>query len=452
MLILVMPIVVQQAITTFVGLLDNIMVGSLGTTAISSVAIVNQLIFVFNITIFGVVSGASIFGAQFAGVKNYEGLKQTFRFKLLFGLLTAVAAIGVFTLYGESLLSLFLSNEGGSAAELAQTKEYGLQYLALMLLSLIPFMMNQAYAGTLREVGQTVQPMIAGSIAIVVNLGLNYLLIFGNFGFPELGVIGAAVGTVVSRYVELLYILVYTHCHRKKYPFVIGLYQSFYVSGNLMKKIFITGSPLILNEVAWSLGMTTINQSYSTRGLDVVAAININSTVWNLFCVLMFAMGTAVTIVVGQQLGAGNIEKAIDEDRKIITMSVILNSLMGALAIACSGLIPLLYNTSDEVRSLTSQLLIVAGFSLPLHAYLHVAYFTIRTGGKTWITFLFDSVYTWVFPVPLAFLLCRFTTLPMIWVYFAVQFVDVVKAIIGTYMLRSKVWAKNVIDKIETKS
>ena len=444
-LTLVVPIVIQQGITNLVNLLDNVMVGGLGTESISAVAIVNQILMVFNMSIFGGLSGASIFGAQFFGKGDQDGMRHTFRVKLYFGVLTTLLASCLLLVRGEGFIDLFLRGES-DGGDVALTLAEGMRYLDVMLWGLIPFMVVQVYAGTLRETGETVAPMVGSVIAIVLNLVLNYLLIFGHLGFPRMGVTGAAVATVISRYVEMIYILVHTHTHPEKYAFIQQLYASPYVPGSLVRKIAVTGLPLLLNEVLWSLGMTFINQSYSTRGLSAVAAINITATAWNLFCVIMFAMGNAVAILVGQHLGAGDREGARDVDRKLIFLTVAAHVVMGLLLIACSGLIPLLYNVEPEVRQLTQRLLMVAGASLPIHAFIHVTYFTIRSGGKTVITFLFDCVYTWAVPVTLAYCLCHMTDMPIVGVYFCVQFIDVIKVVIGALMLRSDFWANNVVD------
>ena len=445
-LTLVVPIVIQQGITNLVNLLDNVMVGCLGTESISAVAIVNQILMVFNMTIFGGLSGASIFGAQFFGKGDQDGMRHTFRVKLYFGVLTTLLAVALLVVRGEGFIDLFLRGES-DGGDVALTLAEGMRYLQVMLWGLVPFMVVQVYAGTLRETGETVAPMVGSVIAIVLNLVLNYLLIFGHLGCPRMGVTGAAVATVISRYVEMVYILAHTHAHPEKYPFIQRLFSSLYVPGALVKKIVVTGLPLLLNEVLWSLGMTFINQSYSTRGLSAVAAINITATAWNLFCVIMFAMGNAVAILVGQRLGAGDKEGARDVDRKLIFLTVAAHVVMGLLLIACSGLIPLLYNVEPGVRQLTQRLLMVAGASLPIHAFIHVTYFTIRSGGKTVITFLFDCVYTWVVPVTLAYCLCHLTSLPIVGVYFCVQFIDIIKVVIGALMLRSDFWANNVVDE-----
>ena len=445
---ILIPIIIQNTVTNVVSLLDNVMVGGLGTESISAVAIVNQIIMVFNLTIFGGLSGASIFGAQFAGKSDWKGQRHAFRFKMYFGVIVSLLGIGIFLLFGDSFINMFLQgeNDGGN---IALTLQEGHEYLRIMLWGLLPFVVVQTYVGTLRETGETVAPMIASVTAILVNLVLNWVLIFGHLGLPAMGVKGAAIATVISRYVEIAYIVIHSHAKKHKYHFLAGAYSSPYVPRDLIRKVSITGLPLLANEVLWSLGITFINQSYSSRGLSAVAAINITATAWNLFCVIMFAMGSAVAILVGQRLGAGDKEGARDVDRKLLFMSTAVHVVMGLMLIACSELIPMLYNIEPAVRELTAQLLRVAGLALPIHAYSHVVYFTIRSGGKTGITFLFDCVYTWVVPVTMAYCLCHYTQLPILWVYFAVQFVDVVKVVIGALMLRSDFWANNVVDNVE---
>lgn len=454
LLVLVFPIIVQQGITNFVSLLDNLMVGRLGTLHMSAVSIVNQLIFVFNLAIFGGLSGASIFGTQFYGIHDWKGMRDTFRFKMLFSVITSVLAVAVFILFGEELVMLFLKSETNSAADIALTVELAGNYLWIALVGLLPFAIVQVYAGTLRETGETMIPMIAGCVAIGVNFVFNLLLIYGLLGFPEMGVSGAALATVISRFVELAIVVICTHRKKDgegsvKFRFIEGAYRSPRVPLLLVKKIVITGTPLLLNEIFWSLGTTFINQNYSTRGITVIAATNITSTAWNLFCVIMFAMGSAISIMVGQKLGAGDKEGAIDVDRKLLFFTFVSHCIIGVLLIAAAPFIPMLYNVEPEVRALTTKCLMIAGGSLPIHAMIHVIYFTVRSGGKTGITFLFDCVYTWVVPAMLSLVLCRFTSLPIVWVYFIIQFSDIIKVAIGVPMIKSGFWANCVISDVK---
>jgi Na+-driven multidrug efflux pump len=261
-----------------------------------------------------------------------------------------------------------------------------------------------------------------------------------------MGVQGAAIATVVSRYVELGIVVIYAHTHAGRYPFMRGLYGEFRVPLRLLRRMLPIAAPLLVNEILWSLGMTFINQFYSSRGLNAVAALNITGTAWNLFCVIMFAMGSAVSIMVGQRLGAGKMDEARDVDRKLIFLTEVIHVIIGLCMILASDLVPKLYNVGPEVQELTRQMLIIAGLSLPLHSFAHVAYFTIRSGGRTIITFFFDALYTWLVTVVLAFLLTRFTDMPIVQVYFCVQFIDILKVIIGLLMLRSDFWARNVVN------
>jgi putative MATE family efflux protein len=446
LLVLILPMIVQQGITNFVSLLDNLMVGSIGTDPMTGVAIVNQLFFVYNLALFGGLSGVSIFGAQFFGMGDNNGMRHAMRLKLYFGAGITVLSIALLALRGPQLVGLFLSESANDPAARAATLGYAMDYLKVIVWGFFPFMMVQTYAGTLRETGETMVPMVAGLAAVVVNLTGNYLLIYGSFGFPRMEAAGAALATVISRWVEMAIVVIYTHRNTRRYPFAAGLYAGLRVEGSLVRKVLVTGSPLMANELLWSLGTTFVNQNYSTRGLVVVAANNITSTCWQLFCVIMFSMGNAVSILVGQQLGAGKIEEAKDVDRRLLAFNTVLHIGIGLLMIAAAPYIPRLYNTEPEVRRLATEMLMVAGAALPIHAFIHAAYFTMRSGGKTIVTFFFDCVFTWVVSVPLSFVLCRYTQLPVVGVYAAVSFADAIKIAIAVPLLRSGFWAKNIVE------
>ena len=277
-----LPIIMQNLITNFVSLLDNIMVGQLSTAQISAVTIVNNnLLFIFNLCMFGCASSAGIFTTQFHGSGNQEGIRHTFRFKMFSCVLLTVAAAGIFFFGSDMLVGLYLRGEGDPVLA-ADTLFYGRQYLHIMILGLIPFSVTNAYAGTLRECGHPTVPMVAGIIATVVNLVGNYILIFGHFGAPAMGVAGAAVATVLSRYVELAIVMAWTHCHPEKNPYIKGVYRSLHIPGYLLRSILIKGFPLILNETLFSAGLAFLNQCYSMCGLDVVPALSISTTIYNL--------------------------------------------------------------------------------------------------------------------------------------------------------------------------
>ncbi|MBR2401274.1 MAG: MATE family efflux transporter [Lachnospiraceae bacterium] len=440
------PMMIQNGITNFVSLLDNIMVGQLGTEQMSGVAIVNQLMMVFNISIFGAVSGASIFSAQFYGKGDHEGVRNAFRFKLVICLAFAALGITIFLTAGSSLIELYLNE--GSAESIALTHQYGMQYLMVTILGIIPFTLSQVYASTLRETGETILPMIAGVIAVFVNLVFNYLLIFGHLGFPALGVVGAAVATLISRIVETIIVITWTHMHSAKNIFIQDAYRHFRIPGTLAKQILVKGTPLLINEALWSGGMATLTQCYSMRGLDAVAAINISSTVSNLFNVVFLALGSSIAIIVGQQLGSGELEKAVDTDRKLIFFSTVACFVMGLIMIVAAPVFPAIYNTTDVVKNYATGLIRIAALFMPLYSYYHATYFTLRSGGKTVVTFLFDSGYLWAIMVPVAFVLSRFTNIPLIPMYLICQCSEVFKAVVGTVLVVKKVWVNNIVEEM----
>ncbi len=447
MFALAIPLVVQQGITNFVNLIDNLMVGALGEMPLGGVSIMNQLIMVFNLTLFGVLSAASIFGAQFFGVKDYKGMRDTFRFRLWFGLGTSLLAVGVFLLWGDKLGLLFLENDNNTPERIAETLGYAMGYLRIAVLGLPLFAISQSYSGILRETGETVHPMVASVIAILTNLVLNYCFIYGFLFFPEMGAAGAALATVISRVLEMLYIVIYAHTHIDKYPFIRRAYRSMRIPRELCRKIIVTGTPLLLNESLWGLGMAAISGNYASRGLEVVAASNIASTAWNLFCVIMFAMGTVVSIMIGRELGAGQTEQAKVTVSRLAFFTVAVHAVLGLLMLFAAHFIPMLYDVNSATREIAEKMLRIQGIVLPVHAFVHVVYFTLRSGGKTFITFLFDCVYTCTVPLGVSFVLCRLTSLDIVLCYAIVQATDLIKMGIAIPLLKSGCWANTIISE-----
>ena len=445
LILLAFPMIVQNAISSFVSFLDNIMVGQVGTEPMSGVAIVNQLIFVFNICIFGGVSGAGIFSAQFFGKGDYEGQKYTFRFKMYACLLIAGLSLILFGFLGENLISLYLSEES-TVGNIEMALHYGKDYLAIMMIGLIPFAIAQTYISTIRETGQTMIPMLSGVAAVVVNLVLDYILIFGVFGAPALGVEGAAIATVIARFVECFIVVFWAHRHLDKNPYLVGVYKGLSIPKPILMDIFRKGLPLMFNEMMWATGMATIAQCYAIRGLEVVAAQNISSTISNLFNIVYIQLGGCISIIVGQKLGAGELEEAKDYDNKIIFFDVISCAAISVIMILLGGLFPEIYKTEASIKALAKSFIIISALVMPLCAFSHCSYFTLRSGGKTIITVLFDSVFTWVIVIPFAYVLAHFSTLSITSIFFLVSFTEIIKVVIGYFMVKSNVWLQNIVN------
>ena len=436
----------QNGISNFVNMLDNLMVGRIGTEQLSGVSIVNDMMFVYTLCLFGAVSAAGIFTAQYYGQRNNDGVRDTFRIKIVICGVIMLLGFLIFGLCDRTLISFYL-HEGSQSGDLAATLGYGHTYMMIMLAGMLPQAAEFVYSSTLRETGETIVPMRASFAAVFINLVLNYILIYGKLGLPAFGVAGAAAATAISRIVQAAIVIIWTHRHNSIKPFINGAYATFRVAGSLVKKVCVTGLPLVVNETLWSTGIVLQRQSYSTRGLAVVAGLNINSTFFNVFSICFVAFGDAVAIMVGQLLGAGRMDEAKDTGIKInvfVTASCIA---MGAILFFVAPLLPEMYNTTPEVKSLASDFLRVTGVMMPLFGLCHSLYFTIRAGGKTFLTFLFDSAFLMVIGVPLAYILTRYTDIGIVSIYAICEGTAIIKVFIGFAISASGVWMQNIVQE-----
>lgn len=443
-LTLAVPMMIQNGITNAVSLVDNLMVGSLGTESLTAVSIVGQLIFVFFLAVFGGLSGPGIYGAQYFGQGNKKGFQNVFRLKLWITAVIVLVGMTVFVAGGEQLIGLYLHGSS-QRMDAAGTLEQGRDYLHIMLFGLIPFAFTQIYAGSLREMGESMKPMVAGIVSVFVDIIFNYLLIYGKFGFPRLEVQGAAIATVMARFVEMLVVVVWTHASIRRYEFLRGIYSTILLPLHEAKIMIMKGFPIFLNEFLWAGGMAALTQCYSMKGLQVIAGLNISNAICNLLNVVFVAMGNAVGIIIGQHLGASEFEKAKRSAGKLQWFTAGLCLILTVILAACSMVFPSLYDTTEEVRHLGQWFIIITAVFFPIQGVLNVFYFTLRSGGKTVITFLFDSVFTWVVSVSLAFALCSYTALPVLAVYALVQSADLVKVVAGHILVKKGVWITNLV-------
>ncbi len=443
-LLVAVPIMIQNGFTNIVNMVDNVMVGRVGTDAMNGVSIVNQILFVFNLAVFGGLSGVGLFTSQFFGKGDKEGVKSIFRIKLIVSLFLIVAGFLVLYAFREGLINSFI-NDGGNVGDPVKTFENADKYIKIMLIGIIPFTIAQAFTSNMREIGETLVPMYAGILAVLVNISLNYVLIFGKAGFPALGVSGAAIATVISRFAECIFVIILAYIKKDKFFFVSGIFKKFSISFALLKRVLPKGTALMANEFLWSLGMTMQALAYSERGLLAVGATNICNTVTNVFNIVFIAFGSSVSIIVGQLLGAGKKEEAKDTDNKLIAFSVVCCIGVSLLMMSIAPFFPEIYNTEEAVKNLATSFIIIMALMMPFDAYTHAAYFTLRSGGKTGITFLFDSGFMWVITVPLALCLAFFTDISPVMLFLACQLVNIIKAIIGSFLLKSGVWMVNMV-------
>lgn len=443
-LVMVVPMILQMLVTNFVSMVDNIMVGQIGTEQMSGVSIINQFIFVFNVTVFGAVSGPGIFGAQFYGKGDHEGQKYTVRFRLIACTIIIIVAALLFSLFDDQLITLFLSKDD-SPQKTAETLAYGKDYMRIMLLGLLPFGIGQAYASVVRECGETRIPMIGAFSAVGINVLLDYGLIFGKLGMPEMGVRGAAIATVISKFIEAAVVILWAHTHPQRNKYIKGLYSSLSIPSELTADIIKKGTPLLLNEFLWAAGMSIIAQCYSVRGLDVVAARNISTTITNLFSAVYLQLGACISIMVGNKLGANKLKEARELDNKLLFFSVAAGFTVAVCLIPVAAVFPSVYKTEETVRSLATFMILIQAAAIPMWSYTNACYFTLRSGGKTGVTFLFDFGFTWLFSIPLMFILSYFTPIDIHLLFAIGNLSEILKVIIGYFMVRSDIWINNIV-------
>lgn len=441
-----LPMIMREVITNFVSMIDNVMVGRVGTAQMSGVSIANQLFFVFSLTIFGGVSGAGIFGTQFFGKGDHEGHKYTFRFRFLLTILVFFVSSLIFYFGSEWLVSLFL--EADDNPELAAgTLKYGVQYLRMMIWGQLPFAVGQAYASCVREIGETKIPMYASMTAIGVNIVLDYTLIFGKFGMPCLGVIGAAIATVVAKYIEAGVIIIWAHKNLNKNRYLEGAFDSMYIPGKLTMDIVKKGLPLLVNEFLWSLGLAVIAQCYSVRSTELVASRNIANTITNMFNVVFIQAGVALGIMVGAKLGAGKMKEARSTFEKLKVFNLGLSLLVSLVLLPIAKYFPLIYKTEPSIQEMATFLILIQALASPMWAYTNVCYFALRSGGRTGITFLFDFTFSWVIQIPLAFWLARYSTVEIHMMAVLIIFSEIIKVVAGYLLTRSNIWMLNIVEE-----
>ncbi|MCK5731685.1 MAG: MATE family efflux transporter [Tenericutes bacterium] len=429
-----LPIIVQQLITSSLQLVDNIMVGSLGDSAVGSVSAVNQLYFVVILVIFGALGGAGVYSAQYFGAKDFDKLKQTFRFKVIVGLLIAVVSFIVLSFFGRFFISLF--------TDTGETINNGADYLKIIKWSVFPWAISVSISFTFREIGITKPLLKISIVAILINTLLNFLLIFGYLGFPELGIRGAGIATLISRFIEFgLFVVLLI---KKGHVFSSKIKDLFKIDKFVLKAIIIMAIPLMLNEILWSTGQTVFFEAYSTRGDQALAAASVTGAISQLVFVTFGGVSTGIAVMVGNTLGENKLKLARDNSKKLIFASMVFSAFMGVLLFVLSYFILGIYDISESAKDIARFNIRVNAFIIPVLAFNVSMYFTLRAGGDTRSTFIMDSGYMWVIQVPAALLLSRLTDVPANILFLIIQLLELPKMIFAYSRYKRGNWIRNL--------
>ena len=431
------PMMLTQLITSSVNLVDNLMVGMLGDAAIGSVAAVNRYYMIANFAAMGLTNAGAVFIAQYFGAGEETHMKETFRTVLLVSFLIMT----LFTVTGlvmPGMILRFFTSDAGIIQD-------GVQYLTIAAWSFLPSAVMLAVYSSMRAVGETRAPLYCSIVSILSNTILNYCLIFGHFGFPRLEVRGAALGTLLARFIELGMCLLLLK--KGSYPFDTDLKRIFEIPRDLMNRVLSKAAPLILNETLWSAGMATLFKFYGTRGADVMSGYSISGTIGDLFFTLFGGMAAATTVVVSTPLGAGKLEEARRNAYKLLGFSMLLAVLFGAMIYLARGVVPILYrNVTPQAQRVAMDILRVQAFLFWIYMGSCQCYFTLRAGGDMKHTLIMDSGFMWFINIPIVGFVAYGTSLPYLWPYLAGQLTDFFKLLFSFYLVRKEHWLVNLTD------
>jgi putative MATE family efflux protein len=435
-LAIAVPFMLQQLITSSVNLLDNLMVGQLGDASIAGVAAANRFYFVAIFSLFGVNGAASIYMAQFFGAKRRAGVQQSFRFNLITGYLMVIPFIVIGSWHPEWIMRLFTQE--------ADVVQQGALYLRMATLSYIPFAFSMVVSNAMRSLGETKLPLYISIVSVLSNAFLNYGLILGNFGFPALGVLGAAIATILSRTIEFIaYVII---LKRRSFYFETRLVDIFKIPPKLLRVLIKKSIPLTLNEVLWSSGMAMLFAFYSTRGKEVMAGMSISGSVADLFFTLFGGMAVATTVIISQNLGANKLDEARDDAYRMIGFSMMLAALMGMTMFVSSFFVPNWYNVSAYSKEVATTLLRI--MSLMFWIYMHngQSFFILRAGGDIKSTMLMDSIFMWAVNLPVVAAFAYFSPYNVYVLYMAGQATDLIKLVLARSLIKREGWLQNLTE------
>ncbi|MCD8574543.1 MAG: MATE family efflux transporter [Erysipelotrichaceae bacterium] len=433
-LVVAIPFMLQQLITSSLNLVDNLMVGQLGGIALGGVAITNRFFMVGIFATFGVTGAASIFIAQYFGAKDEENIKQAFRYSLTAVYLVMLPFIILGLLIPQTVLGFFSQDPAILQA--------GTEYIRIVAFAFLPLGLTFALASAMRSVGETKIPLVISIVAVSMNAILNYVLIFGHFGLPALGVAGAAYATVISRFFEMIALLV--SLKMKHFTFSTKPSQVFHISSYNLKTITIKALPLTINEFLWSAGMATLFKLYATRGSEVISGMSIASTTADLFFVLFGGMAVATTVMISQPLGANELEEARTRGYYMLGFSIVLALFLGSLMFISSIAVPQFYQVSQTEREIASSVLRIMSLMFVIYMSNAECYFILRAGGDMKSTLIMDSVFMWLVNVPAVFIAATFTSWPILAIYLVGQSTDFLKLLISYALVKKEKWVKNL--------
>lgn len=433
--IIIIPIIIQFFVQNFINFLDNIMVGQLGEGEIAGVAVANQYYKIFYPILVSICQGAAIFTAQYYGQGNYQEVQKIFSIKLIFPSLATLFFFFVGVLFPQRIIGFFVD------ANLDAYK-HGVKYLKIVIWSYLPLSISSAFAFTLRPLKLTHIPMIAVIVGMSTNALLNFLLIYGFWIFPALGVEGAAIATVIARIMELIvYIVLF---FKNDYPFKTKIANYFKIDLDLVRKTFVKVVPLFFNEVLFTSALTIIFKTYSNLGQKEIAVINIADVISQIVYILASGLGTATNIFVGIHLGNNELKEAEDNANYLLGYSVGMGIIITFILSIISFIVPHFYNIQPQTKVLTTYVILIHAFMAPVTMLTRIPFFVLRSGGRVYEVLLLDAIFMWIVKVPVAIICGYVLHFPILPLFLAVEATRILNATISMALYKKKRWLTNL--------
>ena len=436
---LALPMMFQGLLVSLSGLVDNLMVASLGDSFLSGVAAANRFYLIFNFAVNGTVLGAGIFIGQYLGAQKPEKMRESFRSSIILAFIMAVPFFILMLFFPKNVLHFF-TNEASVVAS-------GLDYYRGVVWTVFPLSVSLAIGVAIRSTGDTRTPIIASSIGIAVNLFFNFLLINGNWGFRALGVYGSALATLFSRIVEMLILLYIMKV--KHYDFSTKIKDLFDFDFKLFKLITKNAINIAGNEVLWGASFAFLMKFYATRGPAAMSAYSIAGSITDIFFVLFGGMSAATTVLVGHKLGANKFKKAKQNGYRLISLSLMMSVVFGIVMILITFVVSDFYpDVSLEAQNIAKSLIIIMGLLFWTFMYNMQILFMLRAGGDSLSAFIMDSGFMWMINIPIVAFFTYYTDISIVSLYLIGQMTDVVKLLVSTYVFKKELWIKNVTELV----
>lgn len=433
------PVTLQMILTTVTNMVDTVMIGTMGASAISAVGLANKFFFVFALIIFGVHSGTGLLMAQFFGSNDHYHIRKTFGLGLLINLTVAALFALTARLRPDLVMRIFTNSPDST--------ELGIRYLKYICFTYPLFACSSLMNSMLRSTKQVRIPLISSIVSILTNVFLNWVLIFGHLGAPALGVEGAAIASVACRVAEFLILAYFCFIKGTILP---GPVHDFFGWSSAFLNNFKTHSlPVICNEMIWGLGTTLYFVAYGRIGDDAVASISICNTISDMLTTAANGLSSAAAVLLGNELGAGNLRKADDYAKKLLVTGAVVGTVLALLLIPLRPLLLMPFSVSEQIKQDSARCLLLYSAVLPfIFLDLIIIVGILRSGGDTLACFLIDVTGVWLWSVPMAFLGSLVWKLPIYWTYALVLSEELYKAFAALYRCRQRKWLKNLTNEV----